>query len=168
MRAAGAPDIRVRPLRDVTTTFLFDMVVDLHPRIDFGRAPSGRRILFGAAGGSFRGERLRGQVLPGGGDWAQFAGDGLMTLDVRLTLRTDDNALILMSYLGRWRNPPEVAAEMADPERRALVDPGRYYCRTTPLFETGSSAYAWLNDLVCVGKGYLVPGGIAYRVCEVV
>jgi hypothetical protein len=48
------------------------------------------------------------------------------------------------------------------------VDPARYYFRTNPLFETGADRYAWLNDIVCVGSGYLVEGGIAYKVAEVV
>jgi hypothetical protein len=42
------------------------------------------------------------------------------------------------------------------------------YFRTNPLFETGSKQYAWLNDIVCVGSGYLIEGGIAYKVFEVV
>jgi hypothetical protein len=36
------------------------------------------------------------------------------------------------------------------------------------VFETGSAQYAWLNDVVCVGIGYLIEGGIAYRVSQVV
>jgi hypothetical protein len=27
--------------------------------------------------------------------------------------------------------------------------------------------YAWLNDIVCVGSGYLVKDGIAYKVSRV-
>lgn len=163
----SAPDARVRQVANVETRFLMDVVVNLAPRLDFGRGPTGRRVLFGASGGSFVGDRLRGEVLPGGGDWALIRDTGEMTLDVRLTLRSDDGELIQMTYSGRWVNPPEVLEELANPERRALVNPERYYCRTTPLFETGSAAHAWLNDIVCIGSGYLVPGGVAYRVWEV-
>jgi hypothetical protein len=133
------PDARVRPVADIEAEPLFDMVVDLDPPLDLG----GGRVLFGSAGGSFTGPRLRGEVLPGGGDWTWFRPDGVMTLDVRLTLRTHDDALVFMTYGGR----------------RA----GDYF-RTTPLFQTGSDDYAWLNDVVCVGSGYLVDGGVAYRV----
>jgi hypothetical protein len=142
--------------------------VDLNPRLDLGGGPLGRRILFGASGGSFDGPRLRGEVLAGGGDWALFRPDGAMTLDVRLTLRTHDGALVHMTYGGRWITPPERRADLADPVRRYEVDPAHYYFRTNPLFETGAERYAWLNDLVCVGSGYLVEGGIAYKVAEVV
>jgi hypothetical protein len=56
---------------------------------------------------------------------------------------------------------------VADPEARFLVDPARYYFRTVPLFETGAERYAWLNRRVSIGTGYLIKGGVAYRVDEV-
>jgi hypothetical protein len=161
-------DARVKSIGEIRTAHLFDLVVDLNPRLDLGGGPLGRRILFGASGGSFDGSRLRGEVLAGGGDWALFRPDGAMTLDVRLTLRTHDGALVHMTYGGRWITPPELRADLADPVRRHEVDPARYYFRTNPLFETGADRYAWLNDIVCVGSGYLVEGGIAYKVAEVV
>src|SRR5207244_1759752 len=86
-----------------------------------GDGPLGRRILFGAAGGTFEGPRLRGEVMPGGGDWALFRADGAMSLDVRLTLRTHDDALVHMTYGGRWITPPELRAEMADPAQRCRL-----------------------------------------------
>lgn len=161
-------DSRVKAVADIETARLFDLVVDLNPPLNIGSGPFGQRILFGAAGGSFEGPKLRGDVLPGGGDWALFRPDGAMTLDVRLTLRTHDGALAHMTYAGRWTTPPELRADMADPVKRHQIDPARYYFRTNPLFETGAEHYAWLNDIVCVGSGYLIDGGIAYRVSRVV
>jgi hypothetical protein len=72
-----------------------------------------------------------------------------------------------MTYGGRWITPLELRAEIADPAKRYRVDPAQYYFRTNPLFETGAERYAWLNDIVCVGSGYLIEGGIAYKVSEV-
>lgn len=160
-------DPRVKSVSDIETRHLFDIVVDLDPRLNFGAGPVGQRVLFGAAKGSFEGPRLRGEVLRGGGDWALFRADGVMTLDVRLSLRTHDGELIYMTYGGRWVTPQDLRAEMTDPARRIKVDPARYYFRTNPLFESGSQAYAWLNDIVCVGKGYLVEGAVAYKIFEV-
>lgn len=145
----------------ITTTFLFSIEDDLNPPLNFGSGPLGRRILFGAAGGRFEGPRLRGEVLAGGGDWALFRPDGSMSLDVRLTLRTHDDALIHMTYGGRLITPDGRRADLAD------VDPSRCYFRTNPLFETGSDTYAWLNDIVCVGSGRVVDGGVAYEVFQV-
>ncbi|WKX68831.1 DUF3237 domain-containing protein [Streptomyces sp. XD-27] len=160
-------DPRVKDVGDIRTTHLFDMVVDLQTRLPIGSGPFGRRILFGAAGGTFHGPRLHGDVLPGGGDWALFGPDGTMSLDVRLTLRTHDGALLYMTYGGRWVTPPALRDTMADPIQRYRTDPSEYYFRTNPLFETGADSYAWLNDTVCIGSGYLVEGGIAYKVSHV-
>jgi Protein of unknown function (DUF3237) len=160
-------DPRVKAIAAVKTAPLFDIVVDLNPRLGIGDGPFGRRILFGAAGGTFEGPKLRGEVVPGGGDWALFRADGAMSLDVRLTLRTHDDALVQMTYGGRWITPAELKEDMADPVKRTQVHPARYYFRTNPLFETGATQYAWLNDIVCVGQGYLVEGGIAYKVDQV-
>ena len=66
-------DTRVKPVGELTATHLFDIVVDLNPRLNFGAGPVGQRVLFGAAKGSFEGPRLRGEVLAGGGDWAVSA-----------------------------------------------------------------------------------------------
>jgi hypothetical protein len=35
----------------------------------------------------------------------------------------------------------------------AEVDPGEYYFRTTPIFETGARDYLWLNGIVAVAAG---------------
>ena len=158
---------RVKAIDEIRTAHLFDIAIDLNPRLNFGDGPIGRRILFGAAGGSFEGPKLRGEVLAGGGDWALFRSDGAMMLDVRLTLRTHDGALVQMTYGGRWITPPELRADMADPVKRLQIDPARYYFRTNPLFETGAKQYAWLNDIVCIGSGYLIENGVAYKVSQV-
>ena len=65
-------------------------------------------------GGSFEGERLRGKVLAGGGDWVTVLGNGAFTLDLRVTLETDgpdghgpDAAEVqkLRELHARWRKP---------------------------------------------------------------
>ena len=42
--------------------------------------------------GSFEGERLRGRVLTGGGDWTVRRADGVVDLDLRITLEAPDGA----------------------------------------------------------------------------
>jgi hypothetical protein len=160
-------DSRTKAVRGIETTHLFDIAVNLDTPLNIGRGPFGQRVFFAAAGGTFQGPRLQGTVLPGGGDWALFRADGAMALDVRLTLRTDDGALLQMTYSGRWVTPPELRAEMGDRANRHQIDPARYYFRTNPLFETGAEQYAWMNDIVCVGSGYLIEGGVAYTVFQV-
>ena len=90
-----------------------------------------------------------------------------LTLDVRLTLQTHDDALVHMTYGGRWTTQAELRQQMADVTTRHQIDPALYHFRTNPLFKIGAKQYTWLKDAVCVGQGYLVEGGIAYQVARV-
>ena len=46
-------DIRIKPVGELKAAHLFDIVIDLNPRLSFGAGPVGQRVLFGAAKGSF-------------------------------------------------------------------------------------------------------------------
>src|SRR5262245_58291343 len=70
------------------------------PVQDIGAAPRGTPVTFPITSGSFEGERLRGRVLPGGDDWTVKRPDGVVELDLRVTLQTDDGAYIHMSFEG--------------------------------------------------------------------
>ena len=67
--------------------------------LEVGSTPHGMLSVFPITGGSFDGERLRGLVL-GGADWVTAAADGTFELDLRLTLETDDGALIPLRISG--------------------------------------------------------------------
>jgi hypothetical protein len=117
---------------------------------ELGESPLGRRRIINITGGTFRGERLSGNVLPGGADWQVIRADGVADLDARYTLETEDGALIYVRNHGYRHGPADVLKKLASGEE---VDPSLYYMRTTPLFETGDQRYAWLNRLICVGTG---------------
>jgi hypothetical protein len=36
-----------------------------------------------------------------------------------------------------------------------IVDPGAYYFRTTPYFETSSEKYSWMNRICSIASGSL-------------
>jgi len=144
---------------------LFSISLSLHPVQSVGAGPLGSRRIIPISGGSFEGDRLRGIVLPqAGGDWLLDRADGSSQQDARLTLQTDDGALIFMSYRGVRLVSPEVSARIARGER---VDSSEYYQRVAPFFETASERYGWLNRIVSVGVGERTPGGVSYRVFEV-
>jgi hypothetical protein len=103
-------------------------------------------------------------VLPGAGDWTLLRADGVLELDLRITLQTDDGALIHMASFGLRHGPPEVIAALARGDR---VDPGSYYFRTTPRFETGHPRYRFLNRLVAVSSGDRRAEGPIYTIDEV-
>lgn len=66
-----------------------------------------------------------------------------------------------------FKDDLKLSADLADPVKRVGIDPGRYYFRTSPVFETGMEKYVWLNDIVCVGSGYFFSGGVGYRIFRV-
>jgi len=146
---------------------LFTMQATLGVRLDGGDGPLGRRVFSAASGGEFAGPRLRGAVASGSADWMLIRRDGPMVIDARAVLQTDDGATIHMTYAGRAIFPAELMPEVRDAARRHLIDAARYYMRTTPMFETGAAAYAWLNDVVCVATGRLTERGLAYEVFQV-
>src|SRR5947209_19071565 len=103
-----------------------------------GATPLGTRVVAPIASGHFEGPRLRGKVLPGGGDWTLLRADGVLELDLRITLETDDGALIHMTSFGLRHGPPDVIAALG---RGEAVDPSHYYFRTAPRFETSAPRY---------------------------
>lgn len=129
-----------------------------------GPTPFGDRRIASVTGGTVEGPKLNGKVLGGGGDWLLLRPDGVLQLDVRLTIEADDGALIYMTYRGVRHGPAAVMDRLG---RGEAVDPGEYYFRTAPFFETGADRYAWLNRIICVGKGSRVPAGPIYEVFEV-
>jgi len=142
--------------------YLFSYTAELaEPQQAVGAGPFGRRMIACVTGGRVTGPRLNGEVLPGGGDWALVDGRNTLRLDARVTLRSDDGALVFASYRGVIR--PIDSATV----RKALageLEPGELYYRTAPVFETGDERYAWLNETVAVAVGSLSASGVSYDV----
>jgi len=148
----------------MNTRLLMTMQVELAARQTIGMVPHGTRVTAPIASGHFEGPRLRGRVLPGGGDWTLLRADGVLELDLRVTLETDDGALIHMSSFGLRHGPSEVIAALARGEN---VDPAMYYFRTAPRFETSHTKYAFLNRLLAVSSGDRRAAGPIYSIDEI-
>jgi hypothetical protein len=131
---------------------------------ELGETPQGRRRIIAITGGSFRGERLAGRVLPGGADWQVIRTDGVAELDARYTLETSDGGLIYVRNFGYRHGPADVMRRLAAGEN---VDPALYYMRTTPRFETGAERYRWLNGTLCVATGERRAAAVELDVYEV-
>lgn len=153
---AALTSLRSRPL--------FVMRLDVRPYQVVDATPGPFRRVGIVPGGTFEGERLSGTVVEGGNDWQTVYKDGTTTLDVRLLLRTQDAALISMTYRGLRYGPADVLAKL---DQGQDVDPAEYYFRTNPLFETAAPQYDWLNHVLAVGIGYRGPKGVIYSLFEV-
>lgn len=97
----------------------------------------------------FEGERLNGSMKGhAAADWLKVSPDGYGTLDVKVTLETDDGAIIHATYSGRLQ-----------------FDTLTVYA--TPQFHTGDERYAWLNRIQAVAKGaFTAPTTLVYEMYE--
>lgn len=77
---------------------------------------------------------------PGGNDWVVNREDGVMVIDVRLTLQTDDGA---------------------------LLEPHEYSLAVVAKLECGDSRYSWLNNVIAVGTGEQTAAGPVYSIFEI-
>jgi hypothetical protein len=128
--------------------YLFTMHVTIGPRNLMKGGPNGTRWIFAVTGGTFEGPKLRGRIAESpGGDWARQRPDGVVDVDVRMMLQTDDGAQILMTYTG---------VVFSKDGARAI--------RTAPRFETGDPRYTWLNNLQAVAHGAAGEAGPVYEV----
>ncbi len=127
---------------------LYKIDLSLEAGVELGKTPLGTRVVYPIKGGTFVGSKLKGKVRPIGGDWVLRLDSVTTKLDVRLVLETDDGQLISNTYTGIVRNNPDDTT----------------YWRITPVFETSSKKYAWLNHLIAVGVGKFREGGVSYEV----
>jgi len=136
--------------------------------VPLGRSPWRNRRVSYIAGGTLEGARLRGEVLPGGGDWSELGqgadGAALTFIDVRSVWRTHDDALIYVTYGGRLVIPQAVLGAFRDPATVEQLPADSYYFRIQPTFETADPRYDWLNAMVAVGVGRRTAAGVRYRI----
>lgn len=141
----------------------FTFRADLAESLGVGAGPFGARAVAVVSGGRAEGERIAGDIVGPGADWATVGTDGYIHVDVRLQLRTDDGAVLLLTYTG--------SLEMNEAVRGALrgggTEFGDQYFRTHLRIECGDPRYAWVNRTLFVGEGRLLPGGVEYRVHRV-
>lgn len=109
------------------------------------------RQITAVTGGRFHGPRLKGVALKGGGDWVITRPDGTSELNLRTTLQTSDHDLINVWARGVIQT----------------TEDSMMLSRTTPVFETTSAQYGWLNQLIAVGVGYRTRGKAQYRIYEI-
>ena len=149
----------------MNTRLLMMMHVQVGTPLNIGAVPYGTRRTAPLSGGTFEGPRLRGTIVPGSSvDWQLLRSDGVLEMDLRFTLRTEDGALISMRSFGMRHGPAEVIAAIG---RGETVDPSKYYFRTMPRFETAHPAYLFLNRLIAVASGDRRPEGPIYTIHEV-
>jgi hypothetical protein len=130
----------------ITTEYLMTLYAPLDPpqKID-----SALTIYNVGPGGWVKGPKIKGTLIAPAADWIRLMPGGNLRQDVRLTIKTDDGALIYLTYNGIISRSKEVAKRVAGGEKLTSADE---YFLMVPAMETSSKAYLWLNHVQCVGK----------------
>ena len=143
---------------------IFTIEAELAPMLNLGRTPVGERRIIGIVGGTVRGRKLNGRVLPGGADWQVIRADGAADISARYTLESDSGARILVNSDGLRHGPPEVLAALM---RGEPVDPSAYYFRTVMRFETSDPGFDWMNRILAIAYGERLASAVKLDVFEV-
>ena len=120
--------------------------------VELGRSLAGsRRVMVRIERATWEGPRLHAQLYPGtvAADWKMVGGNGAEKINVHITLKTNDGALIQVRISGR---------------RDTSVQRSPIYI--TPVFETNDPRYAWLNSVQAVGKGMTQGDENVYEIFE--
>lgn len=120
-----------------------------------GATPVGTRIIQEIVEARLEGDRLSASLKgAAAADWLAIDAQGIATFDIRMTLETDDGAVLYLSYEGR----ADWSGGMGSTPVYAAM-----------RFEAGDERYTWLNGIQPVGKGQVGTGGVlTYEICELV
>jgi len=151
---------------------LADLTVHVAAPIEAGAViglnSRGRRRIIPITGGTLRGPRLQGRVLPGGADFQLVVSETAADLDARYIIALDgpqyagEHIYVQNRALRRGS-----AADIARLVRGEAVDPAAVYFRCAPTFEVSSPQLAWLTESLFVGSGARHPDRVEislYRV----
>jgi hypothetical protein len=141
--------------------FAFELRVKVADPVVIGQVPHGLRRIVAITGGTMRGPKINGIVVPdSGADWQVIQPDGFSELDTRYTLRTDKGELVYVQNVGIRHAPPEVMQKL---NAGQVVDPKLVYFRTVPKFETSAPDLQWLARSIFIGVGERSPNEVIVR-----
>jgi len=133
-----------------TTSVQTEYLMTLHAQLEPGQAIDQNLLVVNVpSGGWAEGPRIKGTVIGPAGDWLRVMPSGVLRLDVRGTIKTDDGELIYTSYNGVIQCSKEQSDRLNKGEELKTED---CYFLTAPTFETKSEKYGWLNGVQAVGK----------------
>jgi hypothetical protein len=106
-------------------------------------------LIINIPGGWAKGPKIEATIIQPAGDWLTILPDGSGRIDVRLTLKTDDAALIYVSYNGVVHHPQESRERLL---RGEIITFNDGYAMNAPVFRTSQPKYAWFNGTQAIAK----------------
>lgn len=125
------------PAPSVPTEYVFTIEAAIAGALPMGPSVDGERRSIPITGGTFSGEGIKGEIVPGGADYQVTRADGTTFITAVYMIKTDDGALINVSNEG-YIVPPGNRGNDAT------------YFRTTPKFTAPNGKYGWLNSTIFV------------------
>jgi len=104
---------------ELRSEFLCEQVAEVDEPQAVGPGPHGLRMIYPVKGGTLNGPKIKAEVLPRGADCFLMRSDGVCQLDVRVTIRTDDGALIYAYYRGIMKAAPDIIERLQKGEDMA-------------------------------------------------
>jgi hypothetical protein len=102
------------------------------------------------ASGIVSGPNIKGTVQPPSADWVQVLPSGVVRLDVRLLVKTDEGEAIYLSYNGVFKHSEASLAKQKNGEE--ITPDDGWYAYATPTFRTASKKYDYLNGIQAVNR----------------
>ncbi|KAF9701704.1 hypothetical protein EKO04_000889 [Ascochyta lentis] len=152
--------------------YAFTLHVDLdHPQ-NFGKTAAGDRRFIPITGGRFEGPKIKGKILPGGGDWNAVRPDSVVHVLAKYTIQTDDGVLINVHNEGYGRASQQTMEGVFgdDPAKASQAEGGeKWYTKVFSRFEVADGKYTWLNNTCFVGDLLppTVPNHVKVEVYEI-
>ena len=100
--------------------FVCELIVTVGKPQQVGETGMGTRKIIPILGGTFKGPKMQGIIIPGGADWQLINKDGIAEIDARYTLQTDDSTLIYVSNKGIRVASEDVLKKLSNGEQVSL------------------------------------------------
>jgi hypothetical protein len=128
-------------------SFAFEIRATIGTPKDGGPGRLGHRRIIPITGGTVRGPRLTGRVLPGGADFELVRPDGNSLVEAHYALEAEDGTPIYIVNKGLFVAPPDVTRRLDSGQE---VAPDAYYFRAAPVFDAPDGPHGWLSDRLFV------------------
>ena len=143
--------------RAQTTQIATEYLMTLYAPLDPPQPVDNSLLIYNVReGGWVKGPKVKGTLLAPAADWLRIMPGGNLRLDVRGTFKTDDGALVYITYNGVISHSKESSDRLTKGDVLTSKD---FYFITAPTMQTSSEKYGWLNHVQCVGKVVEVKGG---------
>lgn len=126
--------------------FLMSIDLKLDPPVVVDKSMRITKITSGVVSGP----NIKGTIQPPSADWVQILPSGVIRLDVRMLVKTDEGESIYVSYNGVFKHSEESLEKQKKGEEVTPED--GWYAFATPTFRTSSKKHDYLNGIQAVNR----------------